>query len=73
MTFFGNIKVFDHDVLFHRLPYQPRRGAPAACIAKESAMTKVVVVAALALAIAASIVADLSLRSKIIVTETEAN
>ena len=23
MTFFGNIKVFDHDVLFHRLPYHP--------------------------------------------------
>src|SRR5215813_15208037 len=21
MTFFGNIKVFEHDVLFHRLPY----------------------------------------------------
>jgi hypothetical protein len=22
MTFFGNIKVFNHDVLFHRVPYQ---------------------------------------------------
>jgi hypothetical protein len=22
VTFFGNIKIFDHDVIFHRLPYQ---------------------------------------------------
>jgi hypothetical protein len=36
-------------------------------------MTKVVVVAALALAIAASTVAELSLRSEIIAAETEAN
>jgi hypothetical protein len=26
MTFFGNIKVFDHDVFFHRLPYQRAEG-----------------------------------------------
>jgi hypothetical protein len=36
-------------------------------------MTRVVVVAALALAIAAGIAAELSLRAEIIVAETEAN